>query len=53
MKTQSELEHPSVTLLDQIETLVNKETDPEDRTLIQVRHKLRLVSAFQSNMPSK
>ena len=55
LKTQMELEHPSVALLDQIDSMVSQESDPEDRTLVQITQTtlatVKLIIEFTKRLP--
>ena len=55
VQSQAELEHPSVDLLDQIDSLVNNEADVEDKTLVQMTQTtlatVKLIIEFTKRLP--
>ena len=55
VQSQAELKHPSVDLLDQIDSLVNNEADVEDKTLVQMTQTtlatLKLIIEFTKRLP--
>ena len=55
VQSQAELEHPSMDLLDQIDSLVNNEADVEDKTLVQMTQTtlatVKLIIEFTKRLP--
>ena len=56
VQSQAELEHPSVDLLDQIDSLVNNEANVEDKTLVHMTQTIlatvKLIIEFTKRLPS-